>query len=343
MSTTGRSSVLDTTDQWFLRHGLTYFVPEQRAAVRDALRVRRTLLPGVVVVVVALAAGVALVSVSGDLGAGPALLITLSVAAIVAYGVTALRAGHILGWGLSRTFGSLRRLLPMVMRALPLLLLFVTFLFINAEVWQMAATVSIGALWLTALLFAASALAFLVVRLPEEVDKVDDDVTDEFLLRSCRDTPLEEACADLVADPAAAPASYATITGFERWNLVLSLLVVQLVQVLLIAVGVFAFFLVFGSLVMTDDVQLAWTGLDTLHSLPWLPNVSVELLRVSLFLASFSLLYLTVSTVTDEAYRAQFFGDVLRELERAVGMRAVYLALRDADERRGDGGAWERM
>ena len=325
------SSVLEATDQWFLRHGLTYFVPEERAAVRAAMRVRRTILPAVVVVTVALAAGVALVWVSGDLGAGPAVLITLSVTAIVAYGVTALRARHILGWGLSRTFGSLRRLLPMVMRALPLLLLFVTFLFINAEVWQMAASVSIGSLWLTALLFAATALVFLVIRLPEEVDKVDDDVTDEFLLRACTGTPLEEACAELVADPDADPASYATIAGFERWNLILSLLVVQIVQVLLIATGVFAFFLVFGSLVMTDDVQLAWTGLDGLHSASWLPNVSVELLRVSLFLASFSLLYLTVSTVTDEAYRAQFFGGVLRELERAVGMRAVYLALRDGE------------
>ncbi|HYG93586.1 MAG TPA: hypothetical protein VD859_08330 [Nocardioides sp.] len=325
------SSVLEATDQWFLRHGLTYFVPEERAAVRAAMRVRRTILPAVVVVTVALAAGVALVWVSGDLGAGPAVLITLSVTAIVAYGVTALRARHILGWGLSRTFGSLRRLLPMVMRALPLLLLFVTFLFINAEVWQMAASVSIGSLWLTALLFAATALVFLVIRLPEEVDKVDDDVTDEFLLRACTGTPLEEACAELVADPDADPASYATIAGFERWNLILSLLVVQIVQVLLIATGVFAFFLVFGSLVMTDEVQLAWTGLDGLHSASWLPNVSVELLRVSLFLASFSLLYLTVSTVTDEAYRAQFFGGVLRELERAVGMRAVYLALRDGE------------
>ncbi|UMG92025.1 hypothetical protein [Nocardioides sp. TF02-7] len=334
MSDRAAGPVLVATDAWFLRHGLTYFVPEQRAAVRAALRVRRTLVPAVLVVVVALSVAVALVSVSGDLGAGPAVLVTIAVLALVTYGVTALRAGHILGWGLSRTFGSLRRLLPMVMRALPLLLLFVTFLFINAEVWQMAAAVSVGALWLTALLFAATALTFLVIRLPEEVDKVDDDVDDAFLLRACRDTPLEEACVDLVADPDADPASYATIVGYERWNLVLSLLVVQLVQVVLIAAGVFAFFLVFGSLVMTDSVQLAWTGSESLRSAEWLPTVSVELLRVSFFLASFSLLYLTVSTVTDDAYREQFFGGLLRELERAVGMRAVYLALR-ARERPG--------
>jgi hypothetical protein len=51
--------------------------------------------------------------------------------------------------------------------------------------------------------------------------------------------------------------------------------------------------------------------------------------QVAIFLSAFSGLYLTVSTVTDETYRAQFFGSVTRELERAVGMRAVYLALRN--------------
>ena len=38
----------------------------------------------------------------------------------------------------SRTLGSLRMLVPTVTRALPLLLLFVTFVFISTEVWQVA-------------------------------------------------------------------------------------------------------------------------------------------------------------------------------------------------------------
>ena len=58
-------------------------------------------------------------------------------------------------------------------------------------------------------------------------------------------------------------------------------------------------------------------------------NTSRALVQVSTFLAAFSGLYLTVSTVTDDKYREQFFGSVEHELERAVGVRAVYLALRD--------------
>jgi hypothetical protein len=74
----------------------------------------------------------------------------------------------------------------------------------------------------------------------------------------------------------------------------------------------------------------AWLGHDA-HHLPHFQGVSRELLQVATFLSAFSGLYLTVSTVTDETYREQFFGDVMRELERAVGMRAVYLAVRERD------------
>ena len=73
-----------------------------------------------------------------QVSAAPALWLTLAVAGRgLATPSTALRARPILSWALGRTLGSLRLLLPMASRALPLLLVFVTFLFINAEVWQM--------------------------------------------------------------------------------------------------------------------------------------------------------------------------------------------------------------
>jgi len=78
-------------------------------------------------------------------------------------------------------------------------------------------------------------------------------------------------------------------------------------------------------------VQEAWTG-STIHALPYATNLSVELLQVSVFLAAFSGLYFTVYAVTDETYRDQFFTEIKAELEKAVGVRAVYLAAR-SDER----------
>ncbi|HEU4811448.1 MAG TPA: hypothetical protein VFT00_04850 [Nocardioides sp.] len=318
---------VQAAEDWFLHHGLTYFVPEQRAHVRQALKPRRIVPVLLVVVLVATGAGGALAWFADQLTLGPATLASLLLLAAAWYALTQLHAAPIVRWALARTFGSLRTLLPMTTRALPLLLLFITFLFINTEVWQVGSNLSIGALVLTVVLFLVLALAFLLVRLPEEVDRVDDDITDQLLLDACKGTPLEEACRELVEDPDVDPAAHGEVTGYERWNLVIVLAVVQLVQVLLVTLSVFVFLMVFGSLIMTEPVMDAWLTSPT-HSVPHVRSVSVALLQVSIFLSSFSGLYLTVNTVTDETYRAQFFGGVMREMQRAVGFRAVYLAVR---------------
>src|SRR5262245_52550008 len=308
-------------EAWFLDHGLTYFVPEMRRGVRDALRARRTLPVLIAVIVVAVAGGITLAWLSDEVTTAPATLVTLVLVAVLAYGLFQLHAGPILRWALHRTFGSLFRLLPMTTRALPLLLLAITFLFINTEVWQVASHLTAGQLWLVVLLFVVLGMAFLFVRLPEEVDKADDDLDDATLVQICAGTPVEEVCRELVADDGPDPAEYAVVSGYERWNLILVLVVIQSVQVLLLSLSVFVFLLVFGSLTMSQYVMVAWLGEQS-------SGLTVDLVRVSVFLAAFSGLYLTVSTVTDETYREQFFGDVMHELRRAVCVRAVYLALR---------------
>ena len=330
------SDPLVATESWFLQHGLSYFVPEERAAARAALRPRRAVPLLVLVVLVAAALGGLLGWFSDQVSAAPALWLTLAGLAGIVYALTALRARPIATWAVHRTLGSLRMLLSTASRALPLLLVFVTFLFINAEAWQMTSRLPFGRLWLVALLLMGLGIVFLLVRLPNEVDVVDDAVDEAFLTRACARTPLEEPCRELVAEPDFDPAAYAQVTGFDRWNLILVLLIIQFVQVLVLVVAVFAFFLMFGSLVTTEAVQVAWTGLECqcTHHIPYLDSVSAELVKVSLFLAAFSGLYFTVSAVTDDTYREQFFSTVIREMERAVGVRTVYLALR---ARGGDG------
>jgi hypothetical protein len=323
------SDPLVATEVWFLQHGLSYFVPEERAAARDALAPRRTIPLVLLVGLAAAGAGAALGLVFEELSLAPATLVTIGLLAALAYALTALRARPIATWAVHRTLGSLRLLLSTASRALPLLLVFVTFLFINAEAWQMTANLPFGRLWLVVLLLMGLGIVFLLVRLPNEVDVVDDAVDDAFLTRACAGTPLEESCRELLADPDADPAADAQVTGFDRWNLILVLLIIQFVQVLVLVVAVFVFFVMFGSLVMSEPVQLSWTGLKNTHHIPYFDSVSAELVKVSLFLASFSGLYFTVSAVTDETYRQQFFSTVMREMERAVGVRAVYLALRE--------------
>ena len=72
---------------------------------------------------------------------------------------------------------------------------------------------------------------------------------------------------------------------------------------------------------MTRASWSAWLGTRRARTCPAARAAGC---KVSVFLAGFSGLYLTVYAVTDETYREQFFAAVTRELERAVGVRAVY-------------------
>jgi hypothetical protein len=320
---------LADTETWFLQHGLPYFVPEERDAARSALHSWRTLVMLVVTVLVAIAAGVALARLADDRAAVPSTVMVVVGLVALTYAATKLRAGSIVTWAVARTLRSLPQLLPMATRALPLLLVFITFLFINAEVWEVSARLDGSLMVLTVLLFGTVAAIFLLVRLPDEVDEADDVADESVLVEACRHTPLEAQAGELLERAGREGiAERAEVHGFEKANLILVLAVAQAVQVLLLALSVFAFFLLFGAVVMDEQVQENWTG-GPIHQFRWLDHLSVELLQVSVFLAAFSGLYFTVYAVTDEAYRDQFFSGIKRELERAVGVRAVYLTLRE--------------
>jgi hypothetical protein len=250
--------------------------------------------------------------------------INVGLLSVVLYGLFTLRAWVIARWAAHRTFSSLGLLFPLVTRALPLLLLFVTFLFINAEVWQVSATLDGSVMWLTVALFVVITVGFLLVRLPEELAVFDEHVDADQLARHVVGTPLEgfhQATDDDGAGDVA-------IGGLQKANLVLMLLITQLVQVVLLSVSVFGFFVAFGLLIMDPEVIMGWTGQDSLTAVPFFERANWELVQVSTFLAAFSGLYFTVYAVTDDVYRRQFFSSILRELERAVSVRAAYRALR---------------
>jgi hypothetical protein len=251
------------------------------------------------------------------------LLTDLTVLAVVA-AAEVLDAGPIARWAVVRTFAELGSLFRLVTRALPMLLLFITFLFINTEVWQVASALSRPVLWLTVAFFGALALGFLLARLPEEVAAVNDDLDPDVVRRAVRGTPLESHLDDL-SDVHTEP-----LDRRQRTNLLLVLLVTQASQVLLLAVSVWLFFLLFGQVAIEDSVINSWVGHGAPHYPPVLGDLGLsrELLKVSTFLAAFSGLYFTVYAVTDATYREQFFHEITAELERAVGVRAAYLALR---------------
>lgn len=324
MTAEQREVMLVEAERWFEQNGLPYFVAANERRVLRALRRTRLAPVALAALAVGIGAGLGFGLLSTDVSTG-ILVGALTVAAIVlAYALVSLHLQPIVRWAVRQTFGSLGWLFPLITRALPLLLLFMTFLFINTEVWQVSSALDRGLLWLTVLLFAGVATAFLLVRLPEEVRQVSDDISSDSLPRVCAGTPVAAVAPEL-----ARQASTVRLSGMQRTNLVLVLLFSQALQVLLLALSVFCFFLLFGKVAISDSVVESWLGdkPTPLPSLDWLP-ISNQLFQVSVFLAAFSGLYFTVYAVTDENYRKHFFSSIAAELERAVAVQTVYRALR---------------
>jgi hypothetical protein len=312
-------------EAWFLDHGLPWFVDDVRAEV--SRRLGRGRVVGVVAtgVVLGLVAAAVVGPTFGSWSLGFATGASVLGATLLLYALWALHAKLMVGWALRRAFGSLGLLLPLATRALPMLLLFVTFLFINADLWQVAARLHGGILWSAILFFILAALGFLVPRLAQEMDQVDT-LDGDALCAATEGTPLEESARRLCASDDVDLSEGADLTGLQKVNLVAVLVVAQGVQVVLLSIAVFVFFIVFGVVAIQESVIAGWIGHDPTYP-PGPEWVSVELIRVATFLAGFSGFYFTVVAITDELYRKEFFTVILAELQRAVGARAVYRRL----------------
>jgi hypothetical protein len=318
----------ESAERWFMSRGLPYFVDDVRDDVKAGLGRSRLLALGTVAAVFAAAAALGTWLWSEDPSGSLLTGVVAALIPVIVYAVRSLHAGTVARWAVGRTLSSLGLLFPLVTRALPLLLLFVTFLFINAEVWQVAASLDDGVLWVAVLLFAAVAVAFLLARLPEELDRVDDEMSGDTLTAACAGTPLEQEAARCAADvDDKILLARAQVTGLAKANLVLVLLVSQALQVLLLSVAMFAFFVVFGAVAIRADVIESWTHVPPTAFVSGIPVLTHELVRVSTFLAAFSGLYFTVYAVSDDTYRTQFFGSLMKQLHRAVGVRTVYRCL----------------
>ena len=243
------------------------------------------------------------------------------------YLVTSYALLPITRWAAGRLWRQLGDVLGLLVRALPLLLLFVTFLFLTTEVWQVAASLDGPFLGLTMALFVAVGIVFVVARIPREVGALArfDSWADVAML--VRDTP-----AAALRAPSDSSLDATTRLGRRQWgNVGLVVLFTQGLQIVFVSVMIGVFFVGCGLLTVTPDTAALWVGDPVDLLVEWelwdRPVVlTAELLQVAGFLTAFSGFYFTVYVLTDATYRKEFLDEVLVELRQAFAVRAVYLA-----------------
>jgi hypothetical protein len=218
------------------------------------------------------------------------------------------RLGAIVVWAGRRLGGQLARSLLLLARAIPLLLFFSLVLFLTTEMWQVFGERTGATLVAIGLLLALVATAFLAVRLPREISRLEADV----------------GAADADAPP---------LRRLQRANVGLVLLIGHGLQIVVVTLAIGAFFVAFGTIAVDADVLRSWTGGPghalfsvTLLGVPLRPTT--ELLRVSGAIAALSGLYYAISVLTDNAYREEFLDEITGQLRETFAARVEYLALR---------------
>jgi hypothetical protein len=233
-------------------------------------------------------------------------------------------------WAAARTGRELEEVVSLLVRALPLLILFITFIFLQNEAWQITSDLHGAFYWIVLALFVVIGVGFSTIRLPSEIRVLSNFESWDEAVSRVEGTP---AAALARAEAAEAHVDPPPLTRRQWVNVALVVLFSQFLQVALVSVMVFLFLFVFGVLVVTEPVARGFVdhAPHVLASLDlWGRDLVVteELLRVTGFLTVFSGLYFAVTALTDETYRREFIGEILDEMRRSLAVRTVYLAAR---------------
>ena len=232
-------------------------------------------------------------------------------------------------WAAGRLIVQFGETLRLFTRGLPLLLVAFTFLFINAEVWEVAGTLSWVRLGTILGLFGLLGAGFMISRLPRELGPLARFEGREEVVPLLDGSPAEGLP---VPDPTATPRPTARQWG----NAGLVVLFTQGLRVAFAAALIGGFFVVFGTLAIDPGTIGSWIGGDpqALATIGFFGSelvMTMEVIRVSSFLAGFAGLYFSVYLGTDPTFREEFFEDVRTELRESFAVRVVYLGLTGSD------------
>ncbi len=246
------------------------------------------------------------------------------------YVITAWALFPMMRWSIGQARRQIGDVANLAMKSLPTLLIFSAFIFINAEMWQVANDFTLPLFGLVALLVVGIGGAFVFVsvrRLTVDLARFRDwnDVRPR-----CDATPVESL---VPGDDEPAPDTPPLVRRAE-WNVNLLLFVAQSIQILLVSLVISFFYVVFGLLTVREETLKQWTTVGELTSeRDWAIDVAVfgadlvftrQLLLVALFIGMFSGLNFAVQVITDEDYRDEFIADMTNEVRDALAVRAVY-------------------
>ena len=249
---------------------------------------------------------------------------------LVAFVVTSWGLLPMIRWSIGQLRAQIGDIANLTMKSLPILLVFSAFIFLNAEMWQVANDFTLPYFAAVAALIVLIGSGFVMLsvrRLTVDLARFErwSDVRGRIV-----GTPVEQL---VPSDAEPAPDS-PKLHRRGEYNVGLLLFASQAIQILLVALVITAFYVVFGLLTVREETLLQWTAATELtRSVDWASRWAVlggelifsrQLVLVSAFIGLMSGLQFAVQIVTDTAYRVEFAEDMSSEIRQALAVRAVY-------------------
>ena len=246
-----------------------------------------------------------------------------------------LGLGSMARWAVVQSVRELASLVPMVAKVLPIVMLAVLFLFVNAEIWKVADSLSFSKTFGVVSILGGLALLLMLAGTVEKTHRLlgSRQASDREAPTAAEyDHAVHTAGGPWPAlwrtryDAGARLPAAPSLGRMEWLDFTLVPLLIQFIQAALFSVLVFAFFVGFGAFAIPDEAAASWIN-HAPKNLVWAGAVfpvKAVLVKVSMVIGVFAGLSFAASTSSDPAYRADFLDPVLSTLHRSVLLRHLY-------------------
>lgn len=238
-------------------------------------------------------------------------------------------------WLLNQTWYELTKLVSMVTKVLPTLMILVLFTFVNGDLWRVADSWSWLISWrVVSILGALSVLVIFATVLGEtkkllgsrKGDRLESYSLEDYQQAARNSGPeWEEALKKIDTQRLEKPAPLKT---GEWYNLYSLPFFAQIIQAAIFGFLVFVFFIWFGNIAIPGATVASWLGHPVEAArignltLPF----SQVLVKVSMLLGGFAALNFVAQTSSDRRYAQEFLIPIIEEVRETVMMRNIYHA-----------------
>ena len=266
------------------------------------------------------------------------LLINISIAVLI-YFSASYAVLPMLRWGFIFMLRQLRQVVHLTARSLPLLLLISFFVFLNAEMWQVANDFEIGHYLLIIALVLGVGLMFFSISIPSEAKDLEkfSGWPEVFSRARESDAPYvsQPGLWETVEEEQSGEFENLTpLTKRARRNVWMLLFFSSFVRVIIVGTSIGVFFMIIGWFAVGSDTIVQWTtnvtrdDLNILFSVDFLGGEIVmteEILYTSGLIAALSSLQFALLSITNDVYKKQFFEDIADEVKRSLAVREIYI------------------